>query len=216
MAVTLAALTTRLSDEVTAVDSVPSAGQYSSAVKDAVAAFSNRTGFKKLHEFSVVSGTAAYTLPDDYLKLIKFESLYGNGAWYGDDLVTGQGIIPMNSAMYEERHTIAGKTLTLHPTPTYSSTRYLWYKAGHTLDGDQAYPDMTDEMIPIVIAKAQANIWRMIAARVSRSDGWKYQVGDVMIDKSNVGKALSTWVSDYDTEFEALVKAYVGTVGKLA
>lgn len=214
MAVSLADLVTELQGLVPAQDSTPSTAQYQKAVKDAVHAFNDKAGRKKLHTMSVVSNDATYTLPDDFLKVISWEPLTGmvhNGVIIGET-----GIIPMNDPRsFSEKYTIAGLTLTIHPTPTYNTSRYLWYKAGFVLDDDEIYQDMTQREASIIIEKAQGNAWRVVGGRTARG-GWKYQIGDVMIDKSNLNNALAGWISGYDKEFEDRIKAYIGTVGLLA
>lgn len=216
MSVALSTLTDRLEGSVPPVDDVPTPSQYQDAVTDAVSTFSRRVGNRRQYQINVVSGTAVYALPDDFQKVIKLEPLESGSARYGDTLIISGQLYPASQGLYEETHTIAGNTITLYPTPTYTAVRYLWYKAGFVISGDSNYADMVDSMIPIIMAKAQGNIYRMIAARVARSDGWKYKFGDVEIDKSGIGKALGGWVSDFDSEFERLVTDYIGTVGMMA
>ena len=216
MPVLLSDLTDRLSAAVPAVDGMPSVSQYENAVTDAVATFSTRAGNRKLQQISVVDGTAVYALADDFQNEIELTPLEEGVAKYGDTLIISGQLYPASQGLYDEVHTIAGQSITFYPTPTYTAVRYFWYKAGHVLDSGNSYPDMMQTMIPIIRAQAEANIYRMIAARVARSDGWKYEFGDVKIDKSGIGKALSGWVSDIDTEFERLVTAFIGTVGIMA
>jgi hypothetical protein len=214
MAVRLFDLLHELEGLVPAQDGTPSTAQYLNQVKDAAVALSHKAGMKKLFEFNVVSGTAEYTLPDDFLKLIKFEELTGQ---YPGLLVQESGLVPLNTLAVTNQCVIAGRTLTIVPTPTYSLTRYLWYKAGHVLTRDEddreVYEDMTYEVSRLVLAKATASAWRVVGGRVARDQAWKYQIGDVMIDKTNLTKSLSGWISDLDKEFESRVKDYLGNTG---
>ncbi|MCP4424272.1 MAG: hypothetical protein GY803_07275, partial [Chloroflexi bacterium] len=94
MGVALDELTDRLKSEVAAVDGIPTNGQYQNAVKDAVAALSMRVGSRKQHQISVVSGTAVYTLPDDFVREIKLEPLESGAAKYGDTLIISGSLYP--------------------------------------------------------------------------------------------------------------------------
>lgn len=212
MSITLDDLTTRLALDVPAQDGYPSFTQYSDAVKDAVHALNDRYAVKRLHEFATVVNQADYTLPDDFMGVIQFAPLIGDG----NVLITPGGLVPLpQSGFVAEEITIVGETLTIHPTPLYALTRQLWYKAGHVLDNADTYPNMTDRIASIVSLKAQANAWRLVCGKVSRSNAWKYQMGDVMIDKTNLGQALKGWVGDYDSEFSERVKSLIGHAGGL-
>ncbi len=215
MSIALADLVTRLQGEVPAQDSTPSATQYNDAVKDAVHAYNGRIGRRKYAEIAVTSGTAVYALPADFMKVIELISV--GAAVAGGVLINHTGIIPVSSTWTEE-HTIAGRSITFIPTPAYTLSRYLWYKAGHVLSGtspDEEYADMLDYEVSVIMLKAQAIAWRLVGTKASRTKGWKYQIGDVMIDKSNVGKQLSGWMSDFDTEFDRRINHLIGTVGMM-
>lgn len=210
MSVALADLVARLTAAVPAYGGVPTSTQYELAVKDAVMDFSRRAGMKKLATLSIVAGTAAYSLPNDYLKFIRFEN---EGVFLNGLQITSQGIIPLNGPIVEQ-HTIAGLTITFYPTPQFTGPRYLWYKAGYQLTTG-AYADMTDEVASIIMLKAQALAWKLVGGKAGTTAGWKYTVGDVTIDKTNVGKILGEWTRGFDGEYEERVKAYIGTVGLL-
>jgi len=74
---------------------------------------------------------------------------------------------------------------------------------------------MTERTASIIYVKAQANAWRIICGQISRNKAWKYQMGDVMIDKTKVGDALKGWVADLDTEFDERVTKLIGPLGGL-
>ncbi len=217
MTIPLFDLITRLEMDVPAQDSVPTDAQYIFAVKQAATAFGRKAGMIKQEDLSVVPGTAVYALPADFLKIIR---VTGSGVTYGGVQITNDGIVPLNTAV-QRNWTIAGKKISFQPTPTHAFTQVLRYKAGYVLTSDEitgnpVYADMTDEVADIVMLKATALAWRTIGGKASSSQAWKYQVGDIMIDKSNLGKSLSGWIGSFDREFEKAVVDYVGHVGELA
>lgn len=211
MGIALSDLVTQLQGLVPAVGGTPSSTQYQDAIKSAVRAFSDRAGMKRLHQLPVVNGTDTYALPTDFIKLIKLENPYESAVKHGNVAITGQGIVPLSEGSLCEEVLINGHVLTLVPAPTYTTTRYLWYKAGHVLDEDNEYPYLTDHTADIIMVKAQGNAWRVVADRVIKQ-GWKYTFGDVTVDKSSVGKQQGEWVGKFDSEFDKRVTDYVGTV----
>lgn len=203
MAVALADLTARLDVALPSL----TAPQATSAVKSAIGAFSNKAGMVKRQAISVVAGTATYDLADDFISLIRMEGLTA----MGDVWIQGDGTIIPSAGNVTEKVTIAGRSITFVPTPQYTTTRYVWYRAGYiAIDG--TYNDLTEEMAEIVMVKAQANGLRLLATSNS-TDGWKYSIGDVMVDKSNLARGLRESAGELDKEFEAMVKAFVGPVG---
>lgn len=210
--ITLADMTIRLTRTVPAQDDVPGPEQYEEAVRDAVHAFNDLYGVKKVHTFSTVAGQADYTMPDDFSRLIQLEKLTS----MGNVLVVAEGLIPVDMSAPTETAMVNGRTLTIYPTPGYSTTRRVWYRAVHVLDEDEQYPAMEADVASLIHLKAQANVWRIVCGHVSRSQGWKYQMGDVMIDKTKVADSLRGWVADMDVEFEKRVALRIGTVGGLA
>jgi len=134
----------------------------------------------------------------------------------GNVLVVAEGLIPLDMSAPAEIAMVNGRTLTIYPTPGYSTTRRVWYRAVHSLDENDVYPAMEADVASLIHIKAQANAWRIICGHVSRSQGWKYQMGDVMIDKTKVAESLGGWVSALDVEFEKRIARRIGTVGGLA
>ena len=98
MTINLALLTSQLQDAVAARNDVPDSGGYEQAVKDAVMDYSNRVPIRKRANVSIVSGTATYSLPSDFLKLISFPSVLENS---GGVMVSDTGIIPVNDTFKE-------------------------------------------------------------------------------------------------------------------
>ena len=210
MSVTLAELLTRLQAEVPARSGVPSETQYTQAIEDAVADYSRRKPLEKVTTLSIVSGTADYTLPTGFLYVIHFETL-----WAEDGVLnTTDGLIPV-SAAYEEYFTIAGLTLTLHPTPTYTTTRDLRYAAGHVLTSS-AYPDMTDDDARILLLYAQALCLRSQARAAATASGGEiveYQIGDERVKRSASSDTLRSTAADVEAEYERRVTKAIGSTG---
>jgi len=210
MAIALYDLTARLEADVAAVDSVPSADQYERAVRAAVADYSRRKPMGKLAELSIVSGTATYDLPDDFLRVITLESL-----WSPDNvLVSDSGLVPL-SATYEERHYIVNGEITLDPEPTYTTTRDLWYAAAYVLDASEEYDELDEEGAGIVLLKAQA-IALGYQANAMASDILSYQVGDVRIEKGKTVEALRKAAQALEEEYLGRIAAAIGAVGMRA
>jgi hypothetical protein len=199
---TLADLVARLSNDVPARDDVPSSEQYENCVTEAVADYSRRNPMRKLVEISVASGTADYDLPDDFLRLILFEM----AAQYDDVIVSDEGLIPMN-ADHEERVTIAGLTLTIHPTPTYSQDRDLWYAAGHVLE-DGEYADLLESDVAVIMLFSQARAL-MLQANKAAAEAWQYAIGDERVNKERLAASLR----EQATALEARYREEVATLG---
>ena len=125
MSIALAALISRLQQAVPPRDDIPTANQYELAVKDAALDLSSRLALRKRAEIQVVSGTATYDLPADFLSLIRLET---NLTGEGDTLITDQGLVPLPLDLSED-FTTGGQQITFYPTPGYSATRYAWYRA---------------------------------------------------------------------------------------
>lgn len=213
MIISLDYLVSRLSDLVPAQSGTPSPLQYENAVRDAVYAFSEKAGHIRIHEFTVSSGTATYDLPGDFISLIELAPAFG-GVRINNVSITDAGVIPLSHLGQEELYTINGRTMTFYPTPTYTASRWLRYRASHVPDDDGIYPYLTDQTAGILLAKAQAYAWRVVGARVGRQ-GWKYTFGDVTIDKSGLGSSINKWAAELETDFDERVRRYVGPQGRL-
>ena len=210
MAVSLSTLVSRLQSAVPARDGVPSTEQYEQCVKDAVADYSRRNPNQKVTTLNIISGTASYDLPSDFLFVIRLEAL----ASVDDVIISHEGLIPI-SALYEERWTIAGRQITFSPTPTYNKSRTLWYAAGHVLNANSEYPDMTDEDASLLMLKAQA-LALQLQANAAAGNAWKYAIGDEQVDKTNQEKAIREQAAFLEREYLEAVRAAVGGVGMRA
>lgn len=207
MSVSLATLVARLTALVPASNSIPSSAQYQQCVEDAVADFSLRKPNRKVATISVVSGTATYALPSDFVREIDFELLI---AMADNLLITATGLIPLD-ADFDEYYTYAGGNLTIYPTPTYTADRDLHYASGHVLNNSNAYPDISAMDATIVMLYAQA-LALGIQANVAAQSGWKYQIGDEMVDKSGLGSKLREQASHLQKQYEDAIAKAAGSV----
>lgn len=188
------------------------AEQMIAAVKRAVKAFSKKVTMQRRITINVVNGTASYDLPDDFIGIIRFESLITGDGIY---VQPGGGLVPLNSTIMPGQYSVTGKTITFLPTPSYSVTFYMWYRAGHVLNDQEVYPYLEDMAQDIVLTKAQAEALRLINAG-GVGDNWKYQFGDVMIDKSNLNSSIGSVIANLNQEFDQMVADYVGPIGMQA
>lgn len=197
MGILLADLVADLQADVPAVDGVPSADQYSRAIKAAAADFSRRCGTEKIATLTIVSGTATYSLEDDFLKLIVLESF----ATADGVLITGEGIIPLDTT-WEERWYIRNRQITFDPTPTYNMARDYRYKAAWILNGDgDEYEELGDEEADIILLRAAGSCLTRQANTMS-PDAMDYQQGDVKVSTGTQTLAVRAQV-------DALQKQYI-------
>lgn len=211
MATTLAALLAELQSEVSAVNSVPTTAQYTQAIKDAVKEFSRRCGVKKNSTLAIVAGTASYALPDDFLKLIEIDDVFNPEHQV---MITASGIVPFGELRpFEEDITVQNKTLTIFPTPGYSMTRYIEYKAAWILTGsdpNETYALMGEDEAQIVMIKAKSLATEKKANAMASSSAMKYSFGAVSVDKGSGSDELSTKVDKLHDEFVKACDVYNG------
>lgn len=202
---TLAELVNQLISEAPVVDDVPTPDQYNQAVKDAVLDFSRRCGLAKISMLAILSGTATYDLPADFLKLISMDALVGvDGV-----IISNNGIIPL-SKDFEETWTIINKQITFYPTPSYSLTRYFKYAAGWIAIADD-YTTLGDEETRIVLLKAKAIA---LGKQVNAASGnvLKYSLGAVSVDKSSDVDSKSQRADRFDKDYLEACDGYNGRV----
>jgi len=203
MSVTLADLVARLQADVPARSGVPSTAQYTQAVKDAVNDYAQRCPMTLIMTLNVISGTASYTLPTNFLFVIKLDDFTSQ-----DGIIhTGDGIVPLSS-YWNERYTVNGQTLTFTPTPSYTLARTLRYAAGHALDGSSAYPYLTDADASILILLAQALALRKQALAAVTTVGGEiteYAIGDERVKKATPSESLRTLADTLEAEYRARV-----------
>jgi hypothetical protein len=195
-----------LQEDVPAVDGVPSDAQYERAIKEAVSEFSRRCGLKVNATLEVISGTATYTLPADFMDLIEIDSPYDREH---NVIVTQTGIIPFSElSPFEEEITVKNGVLTIFPTPGYSMTRYYEYKSAWVLETG-AFP-LTEDEVRIVMLKAKAICFDKLSN--AGAGGFKYSVGSMTVDKSGMGDAYSKRQYELHGEFVTACEKYNGAV----
>lgn len=191
----------RLQSDVAAHDGVPSDTQYEDAVEDAVDDFNGLAPMTRVVTISIVAGTAEYALPADFVRLITFQSpVSPDGV-----ISSAAGLIPL-SATFDEIYTIAGLTITLSPTPTYTLARDMQYAAGHVLNDSDEYLYMTRAVAKAVNHKAQARALRLKANDAAQK-AWQYTEGDERVNKEKLSAALLEQAEAAETEFKAAVAA---------
>jgi hypothetical protein len=214
VSIALTDLVTRLQADVPARDGAPSTTQYENAVKDAVRDYSRRRPMTRVTTISIVSGTATYALPDDFLFEIKLDVFEGHEGI----LHTSNGIVPLSSD-WNERHTVNGRTITVTPTPNYTIDRSYRYAAGHVLDASDSYPYLTEADVAILILKAQALALRTQALSLITSGSGEiteYQVGDERVKKSSPSAVLRAQADALEQAYQAAILQAVGPVGRRA
>jgi len=179
MTVPLAEIIDRLKGAVAQQSGTPTDVQYQGAVIDAVADFSTQLGPVRESTISIVSGTAAYSLPADFLALMKLTAMVIGGV-----VIQGGGkIVPTSAIGRSERFVCAGGMLTIYPTPTYTIDRTLVYQSAFVLSAGEVYQALADADVSIILMKATALLLRQLGASAAPG-AFRYQFGDLTIDKS--------------------------------
>jgi hypothetical protein len=200
----------QLKSDVPARNSIPGDEQYRKCIEDAVADYSRRKPRRKVTTLTIVSGTASYDLPKDFVHLIRITQ----PAEYADSgvIISSEGLVPVGSKDWEEHHTIAAGAdgimeLTIYPTPTYSTTRDVWYGAGHVLDASNEYAEMTWRDSDIITYKARA-IALELQANKAAQEAWQYSIGDERVSKEKLAAELraqaDAQLSRYNSALEAM------------
>lgn len=205
--ISLAFLIKRLQTAVPESNGVPE--DYEQLVKDAVTKLGEDVPLLCTATLSIVKGTASYTLPDDFLFMIEMPCLSGtNGVIVGNN-----GLIPL-AADYSEDYTIAGNQVTFSPTPTYTTSRDYRYAATYALVNG-AYPRLTQNGARVALLYAQ-HLALMEQATPAAGKGWKYQIGDEMVDKSNQGTKLRDQADGFLTRYADEIKRLNNRAGSTA
>ena len=187
MSIALSDLVGQLRATVPPASDQPATAQYQNAVKEAVLDYGRRAGVRLLTTIAVVSGTATYALPDDFVRVAQFpdfKQLARDGV-----IISGAGIIPTAGFTARERYAVRNKQLTIAPTPTYTIDRPLWYVAGFPLGTDDAYANLTDDDTAVLLHKAAELILMQIADGVARQ-GWSYSIGDESVNKTTLAQTI--------------------------
>jgi len=209
----LSALVAQLEVDVPAEDSIPTETQYENAVIDAVRDFSEQCGVEQIGTLNIVSGTATYNLPADFLRLIKLFTLGGEGVLFSSN----SQIIPL-SGNWTERHTIRNGQITFYPIPGYSFARDFSYKAAWIgtdieAEGSEAadveYEMMGEREARIVLMKAKSlALTKKVNAQ--ESAGMKYSFGAVSEDLSGGSESSRKDSKTFEDDYEAACKDYNG------
>ena len=167
MGIEIADLVARLTREVPEFGEIPDSAGYRDCITSAVADYSGKLPFQRYTTFDIVSGTASYALPADFVSIVVLQT------WDQTDdvLVTAAGLVPV-APEYTERFFVEGPNLVFVPTPAYAWTdRGLRYNARHVLDSSDTYALMTagdvEIFMPLAVALAlglQANFQARNAA----------------------------------------------------
>lgn len=207
--VSLAKLTNLLLGLVNPVNDQPSVEQARQAIRAAVEDFSARKPFGRVATLSIVSGQSDYVLPDDFLRLVLLEqeSAPGSGV-----IVSSTGLIPAGGQLQREQVNVAGNSLTIYPTPEYSTKRRLSYLARYVLDEQEVYTAMPENVSHIVLLKAQSLCLRL-QATASAGSGFKYSIGDFSVDKSGQGKSVAEKATAFERQYHEAIEALIGFVG---
>lgn len=208
----LSELVNRLVEDVPAEDGVPSTEQYDNAVRDAVRDFSERCGLEVIGTLDIVSGTATYDLPADFLRLIKLYTLAGEGVLFGEN----SQIIPLSSS-WSEKHTIRNNRITFYPIPRYTLAREFSYKAAWVATdvddyGDDDYSDLGEREARIVLLKARAIALEKLA-NAQASNSLKYSFGAVSEDLDGGSSSSTQSAGTFESEYLDACKVYNGQHG---
>ena len=186
MAVSLSVLVSRLRALVPPRDGVPSDACYVQCVKDAALQLAQDAPRRCTGTVNMVSGTASYALPPDFLFLLEWPQL---AAVPDGVLVTAQGLVPLPLDGWREQVTVADGILTISPTPLFDSVRPFRYAGAHPLTGSagsEVYATLNENAARIALLYA-CYLALTQQAQAQAGQAWRYQIGDEMVDKSRLG-----------------------------
>lgn len=202
MGVSLATMVLRLQGLAPAQNGVPD--DYGQMVQDALDQLGSDLPITKTMLLPITAGTASYELPDDFRFIISLESLRRpEGVIFGSN-----GLIPV-SANFEEHYDVEGNQIVFWPTPTYSMNRTLRYGAGYVLNEAEQYARLTQNGARIALLYAQ-HLVLQAQANVMAPAGWKYQIGDEMVDKSGQAGKLREQAEGLLKQYQSAVKPLKG------
>jgi hypothetical protein len=151
---------------------------------------------------NVVSGTATYSLADDFATMINLESAIRPGGV----IISDAGIIPVPDS-YEEHHEIIDGEITFTPTPTYTVDLDYKYNARHVLDDSSIYQNLSENAARIAMIYAQYLAITEIATSVAGT-GFKYTIGDESVDKSQMAAGYWKQADRLLTQYQNAIKPY--------
>jgi len=195
-------MVSRLEGLVPALNGVPD--DYEQMVHDALAQLSSDLPITKTMLLPITAGVAAYELPEDFRFIIRLESLRRpDGIIFGSN-----GLIPV-AANYEEHYDVEGNQIVFWPIPTYSMNRTLRYGAGYMLNEDDEFARLTQNGARIALLYAQ-HLVLQAQANVMAPSGWKYQIGDEMVDKSGQAGKMREQAEGLLKQYQSAVKPLKG------
>jgi hypothetical protein len=229
MSVSQSSLISRLAALIPTRDGIPTSSQQQQAIVDAVAALSSRLPMTKQTTLTLTAGTSSYSLPSDFLFLIRLQypdasrvPYRYNGYDCSSAYSTSAGLVAVAPyrRITRDDYTIVGQTITFTPPALQAGDYTLRYGAAHVLEGDgDTYADMDEAFAAVVVLKAQADVLRLQAAQAAQdADVTGYEQGDVSIelDGSKGNKALLTQAGALDSEYERRVMHMQGAQGMRA
>jgi hypothetical protein len=203
VSVALSTLAARLTAAVPVKYGQPA--DYNQLVKDAIAQLSQDVPIVTSTDLAIVSGTASYTLPTDFLFVISLASLTAPG----QGVIIGASLVPVPQS-FSERYYIEGDQIRFVPTPTYTVARTLRYAACHVLNAAVVYPRLTENGARIAMLYAQ-HLALSAQAAVGGAAAWKYSIGDEMVDKSRAGTALMEQADGLLKQYQQAIRGLKGT-----
>lgn len=203
--ISLDSLTERLMLAVPAWNEKPTSDQYQQAVIEAAADFSRRAPMTKATMLKVTLNQPMYLLPDDFVRLIRLEGGY-NGAGL---INSAEGLIPVGSD-FREQIAVAGRTLSIYPTPGYTMRRRLLYQAAY-VEVEGNFEDMTEDAARVVLLKAQATALTL-QANAAAQRAWQYQIGDERVNMERQAGEMRAQAEALERTYLEAVTAYVGIV----
>jgi hypothetical protein len=202
MSIPLSTLVDRLRVDVPPRDGVPSDDQYERFVKEAAADFGQKAGRSKISSVSVVTGTAAYDLPADFVRIIQMDNLSSDGRVIN----RGGGLIPY-SGIYNESWEIINGQIIFYPTPVYTMLRYFEYQARWALDVNDDYTDMSEIEAGALMHLATA-LALMAQANIAAREAWNYQMGEARVSKDRLAAELREQAKQARVDYETALVSY--------
>lgn len=196
-------LVERLKSAVPAKSDVPGEADYWQMVEDGVAQVGLDAPVMRSATISVVAGTATYALPSDCGSVIEFSALPTMGG-----VMISTMLIPVPTG-FSESWSVEGTSLVIDPVPAYTASRRLRYSAVHVADSNGDYPLLSENMARAALLYGQYLALSMQAEAGDRAGGFKYQIGDESVDKTQAGKGTQALA-------EAKLTAYGSAISRLA
>lgn len=205
---TLTEMVEQLATLVPPMNGVPSDDQYERAIVEAIADFGRRVPRLLWATLDIVAGTATYTLPAGFQRLIGMDPP-ATGPFYNNDGFLVAGITAPN-----ERYTITGNEIKFIPAPTYTAVRLIRYAAGMPYDAeDDVFVGLDAAHESIILLRARATAQRTQTLS-GDGGGLTYRIGDVSVDKSAATQSALAQADEWDAAYNDAVRSLTGFVGR--